>query len=111
GLAELQRTFLAADVFCLPSRQEGFGIVFLEAQAARLPIVAARAGAAPEVAPEGVVSRLVDPDDVGALAGALLAMLEDGDLRRRLGDAGARRWTRFDWPLVADRFLAAARGV
>lgn len=108
GLPAVQTAYLEADVFCLPSRQEGFGIVFLEAMAARLPIVAARAGAVPEVAPEGEVSLLVDPDDADGFADAILRALSEAPLRARLADGAASRWRSFDWPEVARRFLDAA---
>ncbi len=107
GIEALQGEYASADVFCLPSLQEGFGIVFLEAMAAGLPIVAARSGAAPEVAPHGEVSLLVDPDDDTALAEALERLLADAVLRRNLGEAGTRRWRSFDWPIVARQFLSA----
>lgn len=108
GVGAVQAAYLAADLFCLPSRQEGFGIVFLEAMAARLPIVAARAGAAPEVAPHGELSLLVDPDDARGLAGAILRLLSERALRERLTARGAARWRAFEWTRVADRFLATA---
>ena len=108
GLDELQAEYAAADIFCLPSLQEGFGIVFLEAMAAGLPIVAARAGAAPEVAPEGEVSLLVEPSDDDDLLAALRRLAGDPDLRRRLGARGADRWSAFDWSAVAADFLSAA---
>jgi glycosyltransferase involved in cell wall biosynthesis len=107
GIEALQREYAAADVFCLPSLQEGFGIVWLEAMAAGLPIVAARAGATPEVAPHEEVSLLVAPDDDAALAEALDRLLADDGLRRKLGEAGARRWRSYDWSSVARRFLSA----
>ena len=62
---ELAREYNRADVFCLPSVQEGFGIVFLEAMAAGKPIVAARAAAVPEVVRHGL---LVEPENAEALA-------------------------------------------
>ena len=96
-----------ANVFCLPSRQEGFGIVFLEAMAAGLPIVAARAAALPEVVPDGECGILVPPGDAPALAKALDRLLNDPDERRRLGEAGRRRVEQFDAPRVAAQFLGA----
>ncbi|MBI2132539.1 MAG: glycosyltransferase family 4 protein [Candidatus Tectomicrobia bacterium] len=105
---DVRREYLAADVFCLPSLQEGFGIVFLEAMAAGLPIVAARAGAVPEVAAEGEAALLVPPGDTAALAGALARLLRDAGLRARLGEGGRRRVRRYGWPEVARRFLEEA---
>jgi glycosyltransferase involved in cell wall biosynthesis len=90
------------DVFCLPSVQEGFGIVFLEAMAAGKPIVAARAAAVPEVVRDGI---LVEPENPEALAEALLTLYRDPDLRNSLGSAGARRVEEFEMHRVAALFL------
>jgi glycosyltransferase involved in cell wall biosynthesis len=78
-----------ADVFVLPSRFEGYGMVFAEALAAGLPVLAARAGAVPQVVPE-TAGLLVAPDDPQALTDALRQILTDESLRRRL-QAGARQ--------------------
>ena len=64
-MARLAEEYNRCDVFCLPSAQEGFGIVFLEAMAAGKPIVAARVAAVPEVVRNGI---LVEPDNQEALA-------------------------------------------
>jgi len=103
----LSAEYKTADIFCLPSVQEGFGIVFLEAMAAGLPIVACRAAAVPEVVPDWGCGLLVPPRDVPALAFVLdrLAGSEEG--RRRLGAAGRRRAALYDAPIVAERFLEA----
>lgn len=77
-----------ADVFVLPSRFEGYGMVFAEALAAGLPVIAAHAGAVPDVVPSDA-GILVAPDDADALARALQQILTDELLRRRL-QAGAR---------------------
>lgn len=103
----VRREYLAADLFCLPSLQEGFGIAFLEAMAAGLPIVATRAAAIPEVVPDGEAGLLVPPRDPECLAEALVRVLGDADLRRRLGEAGRRRVVRYDWPVVAAELLEA----
>ncbi|MFN2633941.1 MAG: glycosyltransferase, partial [Thermoanaerobaculia bacterium] len=88
-------------------RQEGFGIVFLEAMAASLPIVAARAAAVPELVVDGESGILVPPGDPEALAAALGRLLRDPAERRRLGDRGRRRVASYDAPLVASLFLEA----
>lgn len=98
--AEYRRT----DVFCLPSVQEGFGIVFLEAMAAGKPIVAARAAAVPEVVRNGL---LVEPENEEALADAIVRMYREPDLRHALGAAGFHDVQQFDMHLVARQFLAA----
>jgi len=106
---ELVQRYRAASLFCLPSRQEGFGIVFLEAMASGLPIVAARAAAIPETVAEGEVGLLSDPDDAAGLAGALRRLLEDGALRRALGVAGRRRVESYRAERVAQQFLMSVR--
>ncbi|MEJ2338431.1 MAG: glycosyltransferase family 4 protein [Gemmatimonadales bacterium] len=104
----IRDAYRAADVFCLPSLQEGFGIAFLEAMASGLPIVAYRSAAVPEVVPDGEAGLLVPPDDPRALARALIRLLRDPPLRRRMGEAGRRRARQHDWEEIAQRFLAAA---
>lgn len=85
---DLQAEYRHADLFVLPSRFEGYGMVFAEALSAGLPVIAARAGAVPDVVPD-TAGLLVPPDDPQALSSALRNLLTRGDLRRRL-QAGAR---------------------
>ncbi|HMD32729.1 MAG TPA: glycosyltransferase family 4 protein, partial [Candidatus Acidoferrales bacterium] len=87
----LRRAYAAADVFVLPTQVEGFGVVFLEAMHSRLPVVAVRAAATPEVVEDGVTGILVPPGDSMELVRALIALLGDGDRRRTMGEAGRRR--------------------
>ncbi|MGI8988891.1 MAG: glycosyltransferase family 4 protein [Bryobacteraceae bacterium] len=101
--SELAREYNRADVFCHPSEQEGFGIVFLEAMAAGRPIVATNASAVPEVARHGI---LVEPGNPEALAEAIERLYRNPDLRESLGRLGARHVERFDGPAVARMFLA-----
>jgi glycosyltransferase involved in cell wall biosynthesis len=107
SFGELAAEYKNAKIFCLPSRQEGFGIVFLEAMASGLPIVAARAAAVPEVVIDGECGRLVPPGDSEALADVLDQLISDAAERNRLGSGGRRRVESFDAPLVAQEFLRA----
>jgi phosphatidylinositol alpha-1,6-mannosyltransferase len=107
--ADLFEAYANADVFCLPSVQEGFGIVFLEAMVAGLPIVACRAAAVPEVVLDGHTGLLAAPRDPAALAGALRALIADPARARALGRAGARRAGQFGLVPVARTFLDAVR--
>jgi len=105
--AEVRAWYGRASVFCLPSEQEGFGIVFLEAMAAGLPVVSTTAAAIPEVVPHGQAGLLVPPRDPAALAGALLQLLEDPALQQRCRSFGRTHVQAFSWDRVAERFLAA----
>lgn len=102
SMNELAAEYNRADIFCLPSLQEGFGIVFLEAMAAGKPIIAARAAAVPEVVRNGI---LVEPGNAEALAEAILRLYRDPDLRASLGAAGCRDVEEFAVLRVARRFL------
>jgi len=99
---QLAREYNRCHVFCLPSVQEGFGIVFLEAMASAKPVVAARAGAAPEVVKHGI---LVEPDDDQALSEALRRLYADPALRRALATEGSLFVQQFDASRVARLFL------
>ena len=102
--AQLVEAYRAASVFCLPSVQEGFGIVLLEAMAAQKPIVAARAAAIPEVAPHAT---LVEPDNAEALAAGIEALYRSPVARAGQGLAGAAWVDQFDARRVARLFCAA----
>ncbi len=103
SMSSLAEEYNRCDVFCLPSVQEGFGIVFLEAMAAGKPIVAARAAAIPELVRSGI---LVEPDNPAALAEAIVCLYRDPDLRHALASAGLRDVEQFEMSRVAARFLS-----
>ena len=79
------------DVFVLSTHWEGFPLVLLEAMAVALPVVATAVDGIPEVVRTGDTGLLVPPKDAEALAAALLALLQDRELARRLGRAGQAR--------------------
>jgi glycosyltransferase involved in cell wall biosynthesis len=94
-------------VVCLPSVQEGFGIVFLEAMAAGKPIVAARAAAVPEVVRHGLLVELENDD---ALADAIEKLYYDSQLRTSLAEPGRRDVEHFDMRRVAQCFMETVSG-
>lgn len=97
-LAELYRRSAA---LVMPSRGEGFGLVYLEAMRAGKPCVAARGSAAEEIVADGETGLLVDPDDARQLARSLKDLLGCPAGARRMGAAGQERWQR---EFRADRF-------
>ncbi|MEX2274528.1 MAG: glycosyltransferase family 4 protein [Actinomycetota bacterium] len=95
---ELPRAYAIGDVFAMPCRDrfaglevEGWGIVFVEAAACGLPVVAGTSGGAPEAVIEGETGALVDGSDVGVVAGTVAGLLADPDHARAMGAAGRMR--------------------
>jgi phosphatidylinositol alpha-1,6-mannosyltransferase len=100
---ELAAHHAMADVFAMPCRTrgagldvEGLGIVFLEASATGVPVVAGRSGGAPESVRDGETGLVVDGWDVGAVAAAVGDLLADPDRAAAMGRAG-RRWVVEEW--------------
>jgi glycosyltransferase involved in cell wall biosynthesis len=104
----LAREYVSADCFCLPSVQEGFGIVFAEAMTAGLAVVACRAAAVPEVVLDRRTGLLVNPGSPEELAMALETLLVNHGLRKDLADAGRQHVRSFARDRVAARFVEAA---
>jgi glycosyltransferase involved in cell wall biosynthesis len=80
-----------ADIVVVPSLWEGFGLVTLEAMAARKPVVASRVSALPEIVVHGETGLLVPPGDPQAQAEALLQLLADRGLAEAMGARGRKR--------------------
>ena len=99
-------------VFAMPSRAEAFGVAALEAQACGVPVVASHVGGLPEVVRDGETGLLVPPEQPQALASALLKLIEDPQLRARMGQAG-REWVRdrYDWRTNVEQMLEVYRQV
>jgi len=96
----------AFTVFALTSRNEGLGRTILEAMACGVPVVATKVGGVPEVVEDGISGLLASPDDVRALAAAMLDALVDPELRRRLSEGGLRRVQYFTLDRMADQTAA-----
>jgi glycosyltransferase involved in cell wall biosynthesis len=105
--AELAALYGAALAYAFVSRSEGFGLPGLEAMAASVPVVAARAGSLPEV--YGDAALYCDPLDVGSIASALAEVAADEELRARLVARGRQRAGEFSWTRTAEQTLAVYR--
>jgi glycosyltransferase involved in cell wall biosynthesis len=98
----LRGAYRAAEVFCLPSLHEPFGIVVLEAWAAGLPVVAARVGGIPSFTRDGEDVLHIDPEQPASIAHRLLEILRNPQLASRLGGNGRTRARReFDWRIIS----------
>ena len=104
--ADVTTHLAAADVVAVPSRNEGMGRVIVEAMALGLPVVAAAVGGIPDVVTDGECGRLVEPDDVDALAEALVEFGRDPVLRRKLGEAAEERAEAFSTSVASEKLLA-----
>jgi phosphatidylinositol alpha-1,6-mannosyltransferase len=101
--AELPAYYAAGDVFAMPCRTrwrgadvEGLGVVFLEAAACGLPVVAGRSGGAPDAVRQGSTGVVVDPMSVSDVAGAITPLLLDPGTAQTMGAAG-RLWMEHEW--------------
>ncbi|HEY7008279.1 MAG TPA: glycosyltransferase family 4 protein [Jatrophihabitantaceae bacterium] len=104
AVPDLPAHYAAGDVFAMPCRTrrrgldvEGLGIVYLEASASGLPVLAGDSGGAPEAVRAGETGYVVDGRDVEAVADRLVTLLRDASLRRAMGAAG-RAWVEKVWP-------------
>jgi glycosyltransferase involved in cell wall biosynthesis len=102
----------ATDLVVVPSHEEAFSLVLIQAMAAGIPTIAYRTGGPAEILSEGDVGRLVPVGDVAALAAAIVELLTDAKLRARYSRAGrAAVAVRFDRNAVITRIEALYREV
>ncbi|MER8182615.1 glycosyltransferase family 4 protein [Kitasatospora sp. NPDC094015] len=115
---ELPAHYGAGDVFAMPCRTrrggldvEGLGIVYLEASATGLPVVAGDSGGAPDAVLEGETGYVVPGRSTEITAERIVRLLQDEELRRRMGEAG-RRWVErsWRWDLLAGRLTSLLAG-
>lgn len=113
GYEDLPRYLSCGEVFVMPSRSrffglevEGLGIVYLEASACGLPVVAGDSGGAPDAVKESITGFVVDGTSVSAVASATIEILSNPELATSMGRAG-RRWIEEEWrwQIWSARFL------
>ena len=102
--ADKPALYRMARVFAFPSRYEGFGLPVLEAMACGTPVVANECSCLPELVGDGAY--LVEAGDARAMAGAIIALLNQEPLRQAQVNAGLARATRFSWRRTAEQTLA-----
>jgi glycosyltransferase involved in cell wall biosynthesis len=106
-LNEVPKYYRSASVFCLPTLNEPFGLVFLEAASFGLPVVATRIGAVPEIVVDGKSGYLVEPQNAAELAARLGDLLRDPGRAEQFGACG-REWVshRYSWEETGQRLFA-----
>ena len=108
----LPALYNCADVFVLPSIQEGQGIVLLEAQASGIPVVGFDIGGVKEAVRNGETGLLVKAEESEALADSLIKLLDERDLRQRMGVNGRKFVVdNFTWDICAQKMLTVYREV
>ncbi len=97
--------YKAADIFCLPSTNmgESFGIVNLEAMACGIPIISSKLGGIPDIVKDMENGMLVKPGDPESLADALLFLLENEDIRKKMGNDGRKKVEEYSWEKIAEK--------
>ena len=117
---DLPALYGCADIFAMLCRnrwlgleQEGFGIVFLEAAACGVPQIAGSSGGAAEAVADGTTGLVVDdPDNVDQVVAAFTRLLDDADLRRKMGEAARRRAVdEFSYEVLAGRLWNTLRAL
>lgn len=103
---ELVALYQAADIIAVPSYNESFGLVAMEAQATGTPVVAARVGGLSIAVAEGETGLLVDGHDPGDWADALEQLLDDDDTRIRMGEDAVGHAANFSWSATAEKLAS-----
>lgn len=104
----LEAVWQEASVFAMPSRNEGFGLVFIEAMRRGLPLLSSRTDAGSEVNRDNITGFVLDPDAQDAWVEALVTLLREADLASQLGQQAQDHWrANYRFSAFAARFRAA----
>ncbi len=110
GIADddLRALYAAADIYCMPGephpkKVEGFGLVYLEAAAQKLPSIASKIGAVPEVVLHDKTGLMIEPGDEKGFIETLTKLLTDEPYRRALGEAACEYARTFTWKRCAEK--------
>ena len=106
--SEVNSWYELCDIFIMPAREidgdfEGFGIVYLEANAHGKPVIAGNSGGVRDAVQDGVNGLLVNPESVAEIAQAIIKLGKDESLRKKLGERGRERTRQFDWKNQANK--------
>ena len=102
---ELQYYYAAANVVVVPSHYESFGMVALEAMACGTPVIASEVGGLAFLVRDGETGFHVEDQNAAALAGKLSQLIEDAELRERLGRQAHIYAQDYSWPRIADQII------
>jgi glycosyltransferase involved in cell wall biosynthesis len=103
---EVEKLYLKASVFALPTLREAFGLAYLEAMAYKLPCIGTNLEAIPEIIEDGYTGFLIEKYDIKALAEKIVLLLKDTNLARVMGERGYQKVrANFDWDMVAEKIL------
>jgi glycosyltransferase involved in cell wall biosynthesis len=107
GLAKekVAQLMAAADIFVLPSKVESFGLSLLEASAAAVPVVCSNAGGIPEVFQDGFNALLYPPGDDDAMGRAIVNLIQNRELAKKIGANAVETAKRFTWEMAAEKTL------
>ncbi len=114
---EIPLYYMACDLFIMPSYEikekgdvEGFGITYLEANACGKPVIGGRSGGVPDAVIDGETGLLVDPLNINQIAQALIKLLTNPEVARKLGEEGRRRVEKeLNWQKMAEKIRGIIR--
>lgn len=101
---KLEKAYQYADIFVLTSLSEGMPSVILEAMGSGLPVVASDVGGNNEIVKEGENGFLIQGDDVDTLADQLVRLIDDEELRQKMGRRGRELAQRYDWKIIMGQY-------